>query len=140
MHFRERAWMATHCFVGISKSGIPVRGREKTVYWCMPFLPCSLSFLYYFLGMAIFARPVGTQPGTTLMGRILPDPIKNRVGFGFKKKKPKVGLSWVQVFSKTRSGLGPDPTWLYIYIYIYIYEWKHKRAPQRQFQFTKVVT
>ena len=139
MHFRERAWMATHCFVGISKSGIPVRGREKTVYWCMPFLPCSLSFLYYFLGMAIFARPVGTQPGTTLMGRILPDPIKNRVGFGFKKKKTQsgfeLGLGFFQNPVRTRTR--PN---LVIYIYIYIYEWKHKRAPQRQFQFTKVVT
>ena len=115
MHFRERAWMATHCFVGISKSGIPVRGREKTVYWCMPFLPCSLSFLYYFLGMAIFAQPAGTQPGSTLMGRILPDPIKNRVGFGFKKKNPK--WVWVGFRFFPKPGPDSDPTQPgYIYI------------------------
>ena len=39
--------------------------------------------------MAIQARPAGTRPSPTLMGRILPDPIKNRVGYGFKTKNPK---------------------------------------------------
>ena len=91
------------------------------------------------LGMAIFARPVGTRPGPTLMDRVLPSPIRNRVGYGFKKKKPEVGSGFIK---KTR-----DPTRnparlktrypklqkyplslslslslsLYIYIYIYIY-------------------
>ena len=39
------------------------------------------------LGMAIFAWPAGTRPNPTLMGRVLPGPIRNRVGYGFKKKK-----------------------------------------------------
>ena len=37
--------------------------------------------------MAIFSRPAGTRPGPTLMGRVLPDLIRNRVGYGFKKKE-----------------------------------------------------
>ena len=37
--------------------------------------------------MTIYAWPTGTRPGSTLIGRVLPSPIKNRVGFGFKKKK-----------------------------------------------------
>ena len=36
----------------------------------------------FWVGMAIFAQPVGTQPGSILMGRVLPGLIKNRVGFG----------------------------------------------------------
>ena len=49
-----------------------------------------------FIGMTIFARPTDTQPGPTLMGQILPGPIKNRIEFGFKKKKKlKAGLSRV---------------------------------------------
>ena len=39
------------------------------------------------LGMAIFAQLVGTRPGSTLMGLILPGLIRNRVEYGFKKKK-----------------------------------------------------
>ena len=39
--------------------------------------------------MAISARPAGTRSGPTLMGQVLPGPIKNRVGYGFKKKKKK---------------------------------------------------
>ena len=46
--------------------------------------------------MAIFAWPVDTRFGPTLMGRVLPGPIKNRVGFGFLKKK-----------TRSRFGLGP---------------------------------
>ena len=42
----------------------------------------------YPLGMAIFTQSVGTRSGPTLMGQILPDPIRNRVGFGFFKKNP----------------------------------------------------
>ena len=41
------------------------------------------------VGMAIYIRPADTRPGPTLMGRILPGPIKNRVGYGFFKKNPK---------------------------------------------------
>ena len=42
-----------------------------------------------YLGMAIFAQPADTRPSPTLMGRILPDPIRNRVRYGFLKKKKK---------------------------------------------------
>ena len=35
------------------------------------------------LGVAIFAQPVDTRSGQTLMDQILPGPIKNRVEFGF---------------------------------------------------------
>ena len=50
-----------------------------------------------YLGMAIFARPASTLPGPTLMGRVLPGSIRNRVGyefylfiyFIFYKKNPK---------------------------------------------------
>ena len=57
------------------------------------------------LGMAIFARSAGTRSGPTLMGRILPGPIRNRVGYGFPKKNPK----------RVRVGFGfflknPNPT------------------------------
>ena len=42
------------------------------------------------IGMAIFARPVGTRPGPTLMYQVLPGLIRNKVGYGFfKKKNPK---------------------------------------------------
>ena len=41
------------------------------------------------VGMAIQIRPADTRPGPILMGRILPDPIKNRVGYGFFLKNPK---------------------------------------------------
>ena len=52
------------------------------------FLEESLSkrvflFLGSKLGMAIWAWLAGTRSGPTLMERVLPDPIKNRVGFGF---------------------------------------------------------
>ena len=76
--------------------------------------------------MAIIARPVDTRSGPTLMGRILPGPIKNRVEFGFKKKKPEAGSGQVQVFGKTQPR--PDPTRLQdktitkktlLYIYAY---------------------
>ena len=39
--------------------------------------------------MAIFARPTGTRFNLTLMGQVLPGPIKNRVGYGFLKKNQK---------------------------------------------------
>ena len=47
------------------------------------------------IGMAIFTRSAGTRSGPTLMGRVLPGPIKNRIGYGFKKK--------------TRNGSGSGP-------------------------------
>ena len=72
--------------------------------------------------MAIFARLADTQPNSTLMGRILPGPIKNRVGFGFlKKKTPKrvlVRSGFLQNLARTR--IRPN---LVIYIYIYIYNY-----------------
>ena len=49
----------------------------------------SLARMSYCLGMTIFARPADTRPGPTLMGRILPGPFINRVGYGLKKKNPK---------------------------------------------------
>ena len=39
--------------------------------------------------MAIFARPADIRSGPTLMGWVLPGPIRNRVGYGFLKKNPK---------------------------------------------------
>ena len=69
--------------------------------------------------MAIFARLADTQPNSTLMGRILPGPIKNRVGFGFFKKKPRSGFGSGRDFYKTWPEPGSGPTRLYIYIYNY---------------------
>ena len=62
------------------------------------------------LGMAIQAQPVDTQPDSTLMGRILLGPIKNRVGYGFKTKKLETGLGRVRILEKTRPEPGPDLT------------------------------
>ena len=69
------------------------------------------------VGMAIFARSAGTRPDPTLMGWILPSLIRNRVGYGFfkKKKKPEAGSSQVSVLSKNlklNSKPGPDITQL----------------------------
>ena len=48
--------------------------------------------------MAIYIRPADTWPDLTLMGRILPDSINYRVGYGFKKKKkPEASSGRVQV-------------------------------------------
>ena len=75
--------------------------------------------------MAIQARPASTRPSPTLMGRISPDPIKNRVGYGFKRKNLKRFQVGSGFWKKTR--LEPDPTRLnlkenyYNTIYIYIY-------------------
>ena len=53
---------------------------------------------YWFrLGMAIFARPAGTRSGSTLMDWVLTSPIRNRVRYGFLKKKPEAGPGWVWV-------------------------------------------
>ena len=83
--------------------------------------------------MAIYIQPTDTQPGLTLMGRILSGPINYRVGYGFKKRNPQTGPGRVRVFAKTRSEpeLEPNPTCLYIYVcvlkvlkypHIYIYK------------------
>ena len=50
----------------------------------------------FWVGMAIIARLADIRLGPTLMGQVLPGPIRNRVGYGFKKKKKK----------KTRNGFG----------------------------------
>ena len=82
------------------------------------------------LGMAIFARPASTRPGSTLMGRGLPSLIRNRVGYGFLKKKTRSGsrsglsfikkiwdLTWNPARIKTRY---PEITKIpFIYIYTY---------------------
>ena len=57
--------------------------------------------------MAIFAQPADIRPSPTLMGRVLPGPIKNRVGFGFLKKKPEAGLGFYK--NPTRTRTQPDP-------------------------------
>ena len=51
--------------------------------------------------MAIKVQPADTQFGPTLMGRILPGPINNRIGYGYLKKNPK--RVWVFVI------LSPNP-------------------------------
>ena len=61
------------------------------------------------LGMTIFARPTGTLPGSTLMGRVLPGPIRNRVRYGLKKTRSgsKLGLGFIkkpETRPKTRPG------------------------------------
>ena len=73
--------------------------------------------------MAIATRLAGTWPDLTLMGRVLPGPIKNMVGFGFKNKKPQVGLGFIK--TRPEPGFGPNPVAseitkrpLYIYIYM----------------------
>ena len=44
------------------------------------------------------AQPAGTRADPALMGRILLGPIRNRVGYGFlKKKNPEAGLGRVRV-------------------------------------------
>ena len=57
--------------------------------------------------MAIFARPVDTRPGPTLMGRVLPGPIRNRVGYEFLKKKTRNGFGSGLSFIKKKPK--PDP-------------------------------
>ena len=77
--------------------------------------------------MAIYAQPAGTRPGSTLIGRVLLGLIKNRVEFGFFKKKTQ---------NESGSGLsfGKNPAWTWTrlnpvslniklqkaYLYIYI--------------------
>ena len=45
-------------------------------------------FAHLYLGMAIFAQLAGTRLSPTLMGRILPGLIKNRVGYGLNPPPP----------------------------------------------------
>ena len=64
--------------------------------------------------MAIFARPTGTRPGPTLMDRVLPNPIRNRVRYGFFfLKKTKAGSGFIKK-SETRpkTWLGYNPVTL----------------------------
>ena len=94
--------------------------------------------------MTIVAQPADTQPGLTLMDRILSSPIKNRVEFGFFKKKPEVGLSRVWTFTKIWPKLGPTrlyiciitkiSSFIYIYIYIYCYNPKIPNLTQNLFK------
>ena len=57
--------------------------------------------------MTIFAWSVDTWFNLTLMCRVKPASIKNKVEFGFFfKKKPEAGSSWVQILQK------PSPTYL----------------------------
>ena len=82
------------------------------------------------VGMAIFAWPTGIRPGPTLMGRILPGPIRNRVGYGFLKKKPEAGPGFIKKIwdptqnlarLKTRHlKLQKYPVYIYSYILILI--------------------
>ena len=53
------------------------------------------------LGMTIFAQPADAQFGPTLMGQVLPGPIKNRVKFGFLKKT-RSGLDFYKNLTQTR--------------------------------------
>ena len=46
----------------------------------------SLPVLFLEVGMTIFAQPAGTRLGPSLMGRVLPGSIRNRVAYGLKKK------------------------------------------------------
>ena len=73
--------------------------------------------------MSISARPVDTRLGSTLMGQVLPSLIKNRVGFGFKKKKnPKwvwVGFRFLQKPSPNQDLSRPS------YIYIQLLKYPH---------------
>ena len=73
------------------------------------------------LGMAIFARLAGfTWPRLTLMGRILPSPIRNRVGYGFKKKKTRSGSGFYQKNLKPDPKPGPNKT---------RFPWNYKNTP-----------
>ena len=47
--------------------------------------------------MEIFAWPTGTQPDLTLMGQVLPDPIRNRVGSRFYKKIQNLTRNLAQI-------------------------------------------
>ena len=83
--------------------------RKKRVFFC---LSCIFK-----VGMAIVARFASIWPSLTLMGRILPGPIKNRIGFGLKKSRSGSGsglgffffLTPKRVQVGVRVFLKPDP-------------------------------
>ena len=55
------------------------------------------------------AQPAGTRADPALMGRILLGPIRNRVGYGFLKKKPKSKSGSSPGFIKKKNPRpGPD--------------------------------
>ena len=54
--------------------------------------PCMTKIYHSYVGVAIYTQSADTRPGS----------IKNRVGFGFKKKKPEMGPGRVRVLIKTR--------------------------------------
>ena len=88
---------------------------EGLLYYIAPFGP-SWSYTCWsseplFVGMAIIARPADTRPGPTLMGQILPGPIKNRVGFGFLVK-PGPNLNSTRPGYKIRE-LQKKPSYIY---------------------------
>ena len=63
--------------------------------------------------MAIYIWPADTRPGPTLMGRILPGPLRNRVGYGFikkkkKKKKPDSSPGFIKNPAWTRTQIWPN--------------------------------
>ena len=63
--------------------------------------------------MAIQARLADTQPGPTLMDRILPGPIKNRSGMGLKQKTQsgfESGLDFRKKPGPNPNPTRPDPT------------------------------
>ena len=62
--------------------------------------------------MAIKVRPADTRFGPTLMGRILPGPINNRIEYGYLKKNPK--RVRVFVIPGLNLNLNLDPTRLSI--------------------------
>ena len=72
----------------------------------------------------------------TLMGWILPGPIKNRVGYGFKKKNPKRVRVRFEFYQKTRNPTRLRPGYIIYKItklpsYIYIYIVKTLNSPFR---------
>ena len=64
--------------------------------------------------MAIFARPVDARLNLTLMGWVLPGPIKNRVGYGLKKKNPKRIRVKFGFYKKSGPNLDSDPVRLFL--------------------------
>ena len=79
--------------------------------------------------MVIFGWSVGTQAGPTLMGRILPDLIRNRVGYGFKKKTRTGSGFYKKSGPKPRPGLGPGPIIPKLLKTPYIYRYKLTLTP-----------
>ena len=59
--------------------------------------------------MAIYIWPADTRPGPTLMGRILPDPLRNRVKYRFiKKKKPDSSPGFIKNPARTWTRIWPN--------------------------------